>query len=236
MAAALAKAQASMGNVERTAQGAHHKYPELGDVCDAVRSHLTENEIATYQAVTSAGPIVAITTLLAHASGEFFESDTVLTVAKPAVWEQCGGFTYGRRYSLLAAVGLAPEDDDGQAAQGDDRPAQASQPRKAHAAPEPQQSRGQGGNTISSKQASRLWAIAHENDAANDVRAWLRRKNYEHPTEIPWREYDGIIERIKAGTLLGEVPSQHDDLVPVADLAEQAQQHLDDSVIPEDFR
>ena len=96
LTAALAKAQAKLENVDKTGRGNFGRYAELSAVVDQVRPVLAGEHVATYQAVTSSGRSIQITTLLALGD-EYLESDTVLTVAKDAVWEQCGGFTYGRR-------------------------------------------------------------------------------------------------------------------------------------------
>jgi hypothetical protein len=54
----------------------------------------------------------ALRTRLSHAAtGEFME-DTMLTVGKADPQGQGSGITYARRYSVLAILGLAPDEDD----------------------------------------------------------------------------------------------------------------------------
>ena len=60
---------------------------------------------------------VMVETVFVHESGEVMESGMLHV---PAVKHDAQGFgsalTYARRYSLMAACGIAPEDDDGNAA------------------------------------------------------------------------------------------------------------------------
>jgi hypothetical protein len=82
---------------------------------DIVRKTLGQHEIATVQttAIDQAGGIVNLTTMLAHASGEWIASDwPVCPVAETANPQRMGAaLTYARRYALFTLVGIAGEDD-----------------------------------------------------------------------------------------------------------------------------
>ena len=82
---------------------------------DIVRKTLGQHEIATVQttAVDQAAGIVNLTTMLAHASGEWIASDwPVCAVAEMASPQRMGAaLTYARRYALFTLVGIAGEDD-----------------------------------------------------------------------------------------------------------------------------
>lgn len=117
---ALAKAQGLMEAAKREALNPHfkHKYAELSSVWDAIREPLSSNGISVYQAPVSVPNVdaVRIVTLLGHSSGQWIESDYDMPAPR---WDPQGvgtAITYGRRYALMAAVGIAPEDDDGEAA------------------------------------------------------------------------------------------------------------------------
>lgn len=136
IAAALAKAQANMQPPKKdrkaeikSAKGEYsYHYSDLASLIDAIRKPLTENEIAFLQPIHQENGHLVIETLLVHSSGEWYASDyPVLMYDRPQ--EQGSAITYGRRYSLGTMVGLAPEDDDGAAAQAGE-PAPRREPAK----------------------------------------------------------------------------------------------------------
>ena len=126
LAAALAKAQGELVNPEkslvatirsdgpgRTEQS--FRYASLASGLDIVRSTLGKHEIAVMQttAVDQAAGTVNLTTMLAHASGEWIASDwPVCAVSETATPRRMGAaLTYARRYALFTLVGIAGEDD-----------------------------------------------------------------------------------------------------------------------------
>ena len=80
-----------------------------------MRKTLGQHEIATVQttAIDQAAGMVNLTTMLAHASGEWIASDwPVCPVAEMASPQRMGAaLTYARRYALFTLVGIAGEDD-----------------------------------------------------------------------------------------------------------------------------
>src|SRR5262249_11355391 len=76
---------------------------------------LGQHEIATVQttAIDQSSGIVSLTTMLAHASGEWIVSDwPVCPVVETANPQRMGAaLTYARRYALFTLVGIAGEDD-----------------------------------------------------------------------------------------------------------------------------
>lgn len=132
LAGALAKAQGEMEGAAKGNVNPHFKnrYADLASVWDACRGPLSKHGLSVLQPVSADGAKVTVTTLLAHSSGEWLEESLTLT-ARDATPQSVGSaITYGRRYGLASMVGIAPEDDDGNAASG--RPGiqqeQASQP------------------------------------------------------------------------------------------------------------
>src|SRR2546421_306021 len=87
----------------------------LSSGLDIVRKTLGQHEIATVQttAIDTAAGIVNLTTMLAHASGEWIASDwPVCPLADMASPQRMGtALTYARRYALFTLVGIAGEDD-----------------------------------------------------------------------------------------------------------------------------
>jgi hypothetical protein len=126
IAAALAKAQAQLINPEKSLVGTvrsdlpggterSFRYAPLSSGLDIVRKTLSQHEIATVQTTTideTAG-IVRLSTVLAHASGEWIASDwPVCPISETASPHRMGAaLTYARRYALFTLVGIAGEDD-----------------------------------------------------------------------------------------------------------------------------
>jgi hypothetical protein len=126
IAAALAKAQAELVNPEKSLVGTirsdtpgetqrSFRYAPLSSGLEVVRKTLSQHEIATVQTTSideSAG-IVRLSTVLAHASGEWIASDwPVCAISETAAPHRMGAaLTYARRYALFTLVGIAGEDD-----------------------------------------------------------------------------------------------------------------------------
>lgn len=122
--AAFVKAQAEIEKASKDKTNPHFrsKYADLGNVVDAIKPALEKHGLAFLQKFHENPDGIAVETIIIHESGESF-SNGVLSV--PATKRDAQGYgsacTYARRYSLQAAFGVAPEDDDGNAAS---RPAQ----------------------------------------------------------------------------------------------------------------
>jgi len=126
LAAALAKAQLELTNPEKSLVATirpqtrgeveqSFRYAPLSSGLDIVRKTLGRHEIATIQttAVEASTGTINLTTMLAHASGEWIASDwPVCSLADMAAPKRMGAaLTYARRYALFTLVGIAGEDD-----------------------------------------------------------------------------------------------------------------------------
>jgi hypothetical protein len=126
LAAALAKAQAELVNPEKSlvatirSDGPRRteqtfRYAPLSSGLEIVRKTLGHHEIATVQttAIDQTTGIVNLTTVLAHASGEWIASDwPVCPIGETETPHRMGAaLTYARRYALFTLVGIAGEDD-----------------------------------------------------------------------------------------------------------------------------
>ena len=126
IAAALAKAQAELTNPEKSLVATirpdgpgeaerSFRHAPLSSGLDIVRKILGQHEIATVQttAIDSTAGIVNLTTVLAHASGEWIASEwPVCAISETATPHRMGAaLTYARRYALFTLVGIAGEDD-----------------------------------------------------------------------------------------------------------------------------
>ena len=129
IAAAFVKAQRAFAPALKSASNPHFKskYADLAACVEAVIDALNSNGIALLQKQHPCDGGVSVETVLVHESGEVL-SGGVLTV--PASKQDPQGYgsalTYARRYSLMATCGIAPEDDDGNAASKSKHPTKTS--------------------------------------------------------------------------------------------------------------
>jgi len=142
IASAFVKAQQAFGPALKTATNPHlkTKYANLSACVEAVVDALNTHGIALLQKTHEANSSgVTVETVFMHESGESISSGLLFV---PAAKQDPQGYgsalTYARRYSLMTACGIAPEDDDGHAAskpkhQASANPAQAE---KSKATPE----------------------------------------------------------------------------------------------------
>lgn len=123
LAAALAKAQAVIEGAIKDSKNPHfgNAYADLASVWAAVRKPLTDNGLAIVQMPGKFdGKTITVTTMLVHSSGEWVACDLLMPTDKPSAQAVGSAITYARRYALAAFCGVCPEDDDGNAASGND--------------------------------------------------------------------------------------------------------------------
>jgi hypothetical protein len=134
IAKVLPKAQADMGEVFKTANNPafKSKYADLAAVVEAVVPALNKHGITLLQPISFDGDLVHVGTVLLHESGQWIRCVHSIPLSKRDAHGIGSATTYGRRQGLSAMAGVAPEDDDGNAASG---PRQA--PNEPKAAPKP---------------------------------------------------------------------------------------------------
>lgn len=119
IASALVKAQREFGPALKTSRNPHFKskYADLSAVVEAVIDGLNNNGIALIQQTHECDSGVIVETLLIHESGEQISGGRLhVPSSKQDAQGYGSALTYARRYSLMATTGIAPEDDDGNAA------------------------------------------------------------------------------------------------------------------------
>ena len=119
ISAALVKAQKAFGPALKSSSNPHFKsrYADLAACVEAVIDGLNANGIMLMQQTHECADGVTVETMFIHESGETLSAGKLHV---PATKQDAQGYgsalTYARRYSLMAACGIAPEDDDGNAA------------------------------------------------------------------------------------------------------------------------
>jgi len=139
IASALVKAQRAFGPALKSSTNPHfrNRYADLSACIEAVIDGLNGSGIAMIQRTFEHTDGVVIETVFIHESGETLEGGRLFV---PASKNDAQGFgsalTYARRYSLMAACGIAPEDDDGNGASRQ-APPKAAPAKAAPPAPAP---------------------------------------------------------------------------------------------------
>lgn len=119
LATALAKAQGAIKGALKDSSNPFFKskYADLASVVEAIREQLSTNGLSYVQISHDKEESATIETLILHSSGEWLSCGQVSVPVTKADAQGFGSaLTYARRYSLSAAFGVAPEDDDGNAA------------------------------------------------------------------------------------------------------------------------
>jgi len=119
IATALVKAQKAFGPALKSSLNPHFKsrYADLSACVEAVIEGLNGAGIALIQRTSEDATGVTVETVFLHESGEMLECGKLHVPASKQDPQGYGSaLTYARRYSLMAACGIAPEDDDGNAA------------------------------------------------------------------------------------------------------------------------
>lgn len=119
IATALVLAQKAFGPALKSSINPQFRsrYADLSVCVEAVIEGLNGAGIALVQRTSEDTTGVTVETLFIHESGEMLECGKLHVPASKQDPQGYGSaLTYARRYSLMAACGIAPEDDDGNAA------------------------------------------------------------------------------------------------------------------------
>jgi len=119
IAKAFVEAQKEFAPALKTSTNPHFrsKYVDLAGCVEAVIDGLNNNGLALIQKTHECESGVTVETIFMHESGEQISGGKIHVPADKHTPQGYGSaLTYARRYSLMAACGIAPEDDDGNAA------------------------------------------------------------------------------------------------------------------------
>lgn len=115
---ALIKARASFKAAVKDAKNPHFKsaYASLDSVVDAITEALLAQGIFQTQPTAVEAGVTILHTRFIHSSGQWIGSTYPVHPVKRDPQGEGSALTYARRYALMSLAGIAPEDDDGNAA------------------------------------------------------------------------------------------------------------------------
>jgi len=119
IAKAFVEAQKEFAPALKTATNPHFRsqYVDLAGCVEAVIDALNNHGIALVQKTHECETGIKIETIFLHESGESMSGGVLHVPADKQTPQGYGSaLTYARRYSLMSACAIAPEDDDGNAA------------------------------------------------------------------------------------------------------------------------
>lgn len=172
---------------DKTNPAFRSKYADLGACLEAVNDALLENGIAVYQETHEDATGVTVETVMLHESGESLRSGKFhVPAAKQDPQGYGSALTYARRYSLMTACGIAPEDDDGNAAT-DTKRKQDAQPPAVDMSPKARASRITSGVKAGDAAGAAI-VLAKETDKVRDsIWQFLDDKTRDELTSV-WPE------------------------------------------------
>ena len=123
---------------KKTGARFHYTYAPLDIIIAHIRPTLAKYDLGFTQDVRGSQGRVGVRTVLLHVSGELWQGDWLDFVIEDDPQKAGSAISYARRYSLIAALGIMPEDedDDGAAAQVATKTAAPPQPKAAPAEPD----------------------------------------------------------------------------------------------------
>lgn len=119
--AALSAFQGEVQPPKKTATNPHFKskFADLAEVLDAVRGPMAKHGLSlTQMPVGTCDGVVRVVTLVGHKSGQWLKGVLDMPLAQKTPQGVGSTVSYARRYCAMAALGIAAEDDDGEAAEG----------------------------------------------------------------------------------------------------------------------
>lgn len=121
LAAALTKFQKAAPKITKDKKGKvqtksgssyEYDYADLATIWDKIRGGLADNCLSVIQSPTTLSTDPALTTLLAHESGQWVEDTMPLKIVQETPQGQGSAITYARRYALCAMLGIVADSDN----------------------------------------------------------------------------------------------------------------------------
>ncbi len=141
LAKAYVAASGELQNVLKDSNNPHFgsNYASLAATLDTIRPVFAKHGLALFQApgvLNAAGDRISLISILFHTSGQSIRIETELPVGAKLTAQAAGSaITYARRYAAMGIAGLAPVDDDANAASAQAAPPKRSRTEAAAALP-----------------------------------------------------------------------------------------------------
>lgn len=118
LAKALSEFQGAVTGAKKGGSNPHFRssYARFEDAWNAAREHLAAHGLSVTQWPETGDRGVQVTTQIMHVSGQWQRGVLDMPVAKNDAQAFGSATTYACRYAFMAALGLPPVDDDGNAA------------------------------------------------------------------------------------------------------------------------
>jgi hypothetical protein len=203
LAKALAVAQSQIEGAMKGKVNPHFrsKYADLTSVWEACREPLSKNGLSIVQQPVADGDRVGVVTTLLHQSGEWMRSTLWMKPERPGPQAAGSCITYCRRFSLASFVGVCPEDDDGEKAEGRDKDAKPPGAKWTPPAQKPTDAANDSGEQIEAGvlQDIRLAAGAKFKGKPAEARKWLRENfGTENAADLTKDQGAKALELLKA--------------------------------------
>lgn len=130
--AALVAAKKKFTPAKKTATNPHYKsrYVDLASVMESCEAALLEHDLVIWHQPRLNGDQLELVTILSHVSGERIDCVWPIKPTRDDPQGLGSATTYARRYSVMALLGIAGEDDDGNEASGVKAEPQSKYPAK----------------------------------------------------------------------------------------------------------
>ena len=194
---AVAKCQGEMKTAKRDSENPFFKssYADLASCWETCREPLSKNGLGVIQIPftkkSDDGRVISIIvkTILTHASGQWISGDIELFPVRTDPQGVGSAQTYARRYGLMAIVGIAADDDDGNMAV-------KSQPIAAKPLPKVET---QDTKHVTETQLKQLYTMAHARGvSAENVKNLIQgRYNLNSSKEMTIQQYQVVMKLIK---------------------------------------
>lgn len=194
IAKALPKAQAAMGDVFKTAVNPafRSKYANLANVIEAVVPALNANGLSLLQPAAFDGEFVRVATMFLHESGQWMRCTVSVVPAKKDAQGIGSAQTYLRRYGLMSMSGVAPEDDDGNAASNSQRQQREQQDQEPV-----RMARKSSAQAKRDQDDERIKAIIQAIDSEDALDLWVRQRFDIETKDIPMSWLDPIRDEVE---------------------------------------
>ncbi len=200
LAPALVKALGEMTDVVKTqtanAEKYEYTYATLADALQMARPILAKNGLALTQSVEGSDEDVIIYTTVLHQSGQYVTAQPLRLPAGKTAQQVGSAASYGKRYALMAFLGLATEDDDG--AQASPRQGKGGNPKKA-SAPVRGDSRGVSVESRSTEETQiRGLIVGLDADRQREIRVAFKEEFGSSLTDLPVERHVEALKWVQA--------------------------------------